>query len=113
MRADADRGTAHAPDGAFHIFQTPHGEHLCLDKAAKLEKGCTVAVFLAGDFMLVGRIVRRPSPHRRLVIRWRNAQGEEGVTRIFGLKGEDTQVWRVTGLFEPVPFADASDRDRD
>jgi hypothetical protein len=94
MRADPD--TAH---------QTPQGEYLMLNRMAKLEKGCTVAVFLTGDFVLVGRI-DRPVPHRRLVIRWRNAQGEEGVSRIFGLKDKDTQVWRVVGVHVPVPFAD-------
>ena len=40
------------------------------------------------------------------MIRWRNAQGEEGVSRIFGLKDKDTQVWRVVGVHVPVPFAD-------
>jgi len=93
MRADPD--TAH---------QTPQGEYLMLNRMAKLEKGCTVAVFLTGDFVLVGRIDRRPVLHRRLVIRWRNAQGEEGVSRIFGLKDKDTQVWRVVGVHT---FADA------
>jgi hypothetical protein len=95
MRADPDMA---------HL--TPQGEYLMLNRMAKLEKGCTVAVFLTGDFVLVGRIDRRPVPHRRLVIRWRNAQGEEGVSRIFGLKDKDTQVWRVVGVHVPVPFAD-------
>ena len=63
--------------GGTQSLKTPQGEYLIMDPAAKLEKGCTVAVFLAGDFMLVGRIDRRPVPHRRLVIRWRNAQGED------------------------------------
>ena len=112
MRADADRGTAHAPDRMCHtMFQTPHGEYLCLDKAAKLEKGCTVAVFLAGSFMFGGRIERRPVPHRRLVIRCRDVEGKEGLTRV-GLKG-NTEVWRVMGVFTPVPFADAEDGDPD
>ena len=93
------------PSGTYSLT-TPPGEYLILDQAAKLEQGCTVAVFLAGDFMLVGRIDKRPVPHRRLVIRWRNVQGEEGITRIFGLRDKDTQVWRVVGVQTPVPFAD-------
>ena len=101
MRADPD--TARAPDG---MCQTPQGECLMLNRKAKLEKGCTVAVFLAGSFMLVGRIERRPVPHRRLVIRCRNVEGAECVTRIYGLRDKDTQVWRVVGVFTPVPFAD-------
>ena len=73
----------------------------------RVAKGCTVAVFLAGSFMLVGRIDKRPVPHRRLVIRCRDVQGNECVTRIHGLRDDDTQVWRVMGVFTPVPFADA------
>jgi hypothetical protein len=42
-----------------------------------------------------------------LVIRCRNVKGDEYVTRIYGLRDADTQVWRVTGVFTPVPFADA------
>ena len=93
-----------------HLIQTPLGEYLCLDKSAKLENGCTVAVFLAGDFMLVGRTDRRPVPHRRLVIRCHDVQGNEGVTRIHGLRDKGTQVWRVVGVFEPVPFDDVNAR---
>jgi hypothetical protein len=100
------------PSGT-HSLTTPKGEYLILDQAAKLEQGCTVAVFLTGHFMLVGRIERRPVPHRRLVIRCRDVEGNEWVTRIYGLRDDDTQVWRVVGVFEPVPFADASDRDSD
>jgi hypothetical protein len=82
-------------------------------EASKIEKGCTVVVFLAGSFMVVGRIERGPSPYRRLVIRYRNVRGEEGVTRIYGLRDKDTQVWWVIGVYEPVPFADADDEVRD
>jgi hypothetical protein len=93
------------PSGTYSLA-TPPGEYLVSDSMAKLERGCTVAVFLSGDFMLVGRIDRRPVPHRRLVIRWRNVQGEEGISRIFGLRDKDTQVWRVVGVHVPVPFAE-------
>jgi len=75
-----------------------------MDHTAKLERGCTVAVFLCGAFMMVGRIARRPVAHRRLVIAYRNVEGNEGVTRIYGLRDEDTQVSRVIGVFTPVPF---------
>jgi len=91
------------PSGTYSLT-TPAGEYLILDPMAKLEQGCTVAVFLQGHFMLVGRIERRPTPHRRLVIRCRNVRGEEGVERIFGLRDKDTQVWRVVGVHVPVPF---------
>jgi hypothetical protein len=64
MCADPDLGM---------LCRTPVGEYLHLDTTAKLEKGCLVAVFLAGSFMLVGRIDRRPVSHRRLVIRCRDA----------------------------------------
>jgi hypothetical protein len=86
------------------LYGTPVGEYLHLDKVAKLEKGCLVAVFLADSFMFTGRIDRRPVPHRRLVIRCRDASGKEGLTRV-GLKG-NTEVWRVMGVFTPVPFVD-------
>ena len=36
---------------------------------------------------------------------------DECITRIYGLSDKDTQVWRVVGVFTPVPFADA-DRGR-
>jgi hypothetical protein len=98
------------PSGTYSLT-TPAGEYLMLDQAARLEKGCTVAVFLSGHFMLVGRIERRPVPHRRLVIRCRNIEGVEYVTRIYGLRDADTQIWRVMGVFTPVPFADVDDRD--
>jgi len=75
-------------------------------RAAKLEQGCTIAVFLAGHFMLVGRIERRPLSHRRLMIRCRSVKGDEYVTRIYGLRDDDMQVWQVTGVFTPVTFAD-------
>jgi len=92
----------HVDDDLGILFRTPMGEHLHLKKSAKLERGCTVAVFLAGSFMFVGRIERRPVPHLRLVIRCRDANGKEGLIRV-GLKG-NTEVWRVMGVFTPVPF---------
>ena len=71
-----------------------------------VENDCAVAVFLAGSCMLIGRIERRPVPHRRLVIRCRDVDGNECVTRIYGLRDEHTQVRRVVGVFESIPFAD-------
>ena len=85
-------------------LKTSHGDYLILDQAAKLEQGCVVAVFLAGSCMLIGRIERRPTPHRRLVIRCRDVEGNECVTRIYGLRDEHTQVRRVVGVLEPVPW---------
>ena len=44
----------------------------------------------------------RPLAHRHLVIGYRDAHGNEGVTRIWGLKDKDTQIWRVVGLVTPA-----------
>jgi hypothetical protein len=46
-----------------HILRhdTSQVEYLILDPMAKLEQGCTVAAFLTGHFMLVGRIERSPT----------------------------------------------------
>ena len=52
--------------------------------------------------MLVGKLLRRPVAHRHLVIGYRDAHGNEGVTRIWGLKDKDTQIWRVVGLVTPA-----------
>jgi hypothetical protein len=57
MRPDLNAVSVTNPSGT-HSLKPPQGEYLIMDQAAKLERGCTVAVFLAGDFMLVGRIVR-------------------------------------------------------
>jgi hypothetical protein len=107
----------HADDvtnpSSLYSIKTPQGEYLIFDKSAKIEKGCTVVVFLAGSFMAVGQIERRPTLHRRLVIRCRDVEGNEDVTRIYRLRDKDTQVWCVMGVYEPVPFADADDRGSD
>jgi hypothetical protein len=103
MGADPHRDAVHRPRSTSVVsITTPQGEQLILDQAAKLEQGCTVAVFLDGCFMLVGRLLRRPVAHRRLVIGYQDAHGNEGVTRIFGLRGEDTKVWRVTQVLRDI-----------
>ena len=33
--------------------------------------------------------------------------GQHCTTRMWGVKDKDVQIWRVTGVFTPVPFADA------
>jgi hypothetical protein len=38
------------PSGTYSLT-TPQGEYLILEQMAKLEQGCTVAVFLTGHFM--------------------------------------------------------------
>ena len=48
-------------DGAYR-FQSPAGEHLIMDCAAKLVQGCAVAVFLGGK-----RRKARPRDRRRWV----------------------------------------------
>jgi hypothetical protein len=78
-----------------------------MDKSAKLVRGCTVAVFLGGKFATVGRIGRRPVPSRHLVIECRDVNGDKRIERMWGLKDKDVQIWRVTGVWTPVPFADA------
>ena len=94
-----------------HGIRTPAGETLFLDQMAKLEKDCTVAVFLNGQFVLVGRILRRPTPYRRLVIGCRDVRGTEGITRIWGLRDRDVQVWRVVGVYLPTVWSDEPDDD--
>ena len=109
MRADPTHSAVRVTNPIVtYPLKTSQGDYLILDQAAKLEQGCTVAVFLTGCCMLIGRIERRPVPHRRLVIRCRDVEGNECVTRIYGLRDEHTQVRRVVGVFEPVPFADRS-----
>ena len=93
-------------DGTFRL-QSPTGERLIMDRAAKLIQGCMVAVFLGGKFATVGRIVRRPVPWRHLVIECRDVFGNKCIERMWGLKDKDVQIWRVTSVHIPVPFADA------
>ena len=55
---------ANDPSADIVGVRTPQGEELYMDRAKKLEQGCTVAVFLDGHFVLVGRLVRRPTANR-------------------------------------------------
>jgi hypothetical protein len=98
----------HVPtaDGSCFRVQSPAGEYLIV-VAAKLVRGCAVAMFHDGKFVLVGRIVRRPVPSRHLVIECRDVFGNKCTERRWGLKDKDVQIWRVTGVFTPAPFADA------
>jgi len=100
----------HVPtaDGTFRR-QSPTGEHLSVDRSAKLVQGCAVAILHAGKFVLVGRIVRRPVPSHHLVIEYRDVLGNKCIDRIWGLKDKDVQIWRVTGVHTPVP--DAPDKE--
>src|SRR5262245_25381501 len=89
-------------NGAF----TLQGERLIMDCSAELVRGCTVAVFLSGKFATVGRIIRRPVPSRHLVIECQDVYGNKCISRMWGLKDEHVQIWRVTGVFVPRQFAD-------
>jgi hypothetical protein len=91
--------------GTYRV-QSLAGEHLIMDRAAKLVQGCTVTVFLGGKIALVGRIVRRPVPSRHLVIECWDVHGNKRIERMWGLKDKDVQIWRVTGVQAPVPDAD-------
>jgi hypothetical protein len=84
-----------------------------MDPAAKLNRGCTVAVLFGGQFVLVGRIVRRPVPLRHLVIECRDVHGNKCIERRWGLKDQDVQIWRVTAVHTRAPFtfADASEEE--
>jgi len=66
--------------------QSPAGEHLIMDPAAKLVRGCTVAVLFGCKFVLVGRLARRPVQSRHLVIECRDVCGNKCITRVWGLK---------------------------
>src|SRR5262249_1467699 len=87
------------PDGTFLTA----GECLIMDRAAKLVRGCTVAVFLGGKFATVGRIVRRPVPWWHLVMECQDAKGDIRIERMWGLKDKDVQIWRVMGVLTPAP----------
>jgi hypothetical protein len=64
---------------------------LC-DPKAKLSHGCRVVVRMQGDFMLAGTIAnKRPVDFRRAVIAFRDVDGNERRTRIFGRRDADTQ----------------------
>jgi hypothetical protein len=88
-------------DGSFRV-QSPAGESLIMDPAAKLVRGCMVAVFQVGKFVLVGRIVRRPVPSRHLVLECRDVNGDKQCMRIWGLKDKEVQIWRVVGIHTPI-----------
>jgi hypothetical protein len=55
--------------------------------------------------VLVGRIVRRPVPSRHLSIECCDIYGSKFITRMWGLKDKDVQIWRITSVHTPVPFA--------
>jgi hypothetical protein len=54
--------------------------------------------------MLVGRVLRRPVRSQHLLIGYRDINGNQGTTRMWGLKSKGVDIWRVTGIFTPVPF---------
>ena len=97
------------PDGGYLTA----GERLILDQSAKLVRGCMIAVFLGGKFATVGRIVRRPVPSRHLVIQCQDANGDTRIERMWGLKDEHVQIWRVMGVHTPVPFTIEPEENRD
>jgi hypothetical protein len=87
------------PDPNIKGIRTRSGELLILDCAAPLAKGCTVAVLWDGQLAVVGRLLKRPHPLRHLVISFLDpGDGTKHITRVFGLRDADTQVWRVTGV---------------
>jgi hypothetical protein len=92
------------PGPVLRSIKTQVGEHLIVDETAKLEKGCTVAVLQDGNFVLVGRILRKPVASRHLIIGYEDVHGNKGTTRIWGLKEKDVDIWRVVGVHTTVPF---------
>ena len=92
------------PGPALYSIKTSDGMRLIVDKQAKLEKGCMVVVLLDTAPMVVGRILRRPMRTRHLLIGYREVHGNQGTTRMWGLKSKGVDIWRVTGTFTPVPF---------
>ena len=77
---------------------------LRIDHSARLEEGCTVALFWDGQLVQVGRLVRRPVPHRRFVIEVTEANGKVRRSRQFGPHDKDIVVYRVVGQGRVVPI---------
>src|SRR5262245_7746223 len=103
MRVDPHPNAVCGPNITYLAsIVTRQGQQLILDQTAKLEVGCTVAVFLKGSCMPVVRLLRRPLPHPRLVIGYRDAHGNQGITRIFGLRSEDIKVWRLKQVLRDI-----------
>ena len=90
------------PDPNIKGIRTSSGECLILDCAAPLSEGCTVAVLWDGRLAVVGRLLKRPHPLRHLVISFLDDGGCNRITRIWGLRDADTQVWRVTGVVRDI-----------
>ena len=80
------------PDPNIKGIRTSSGD------AAPLAKGCTVAVLWDGRLAVVGRLLKRPHPLRHLVISFLDDGGKNRITRMWGLRDADTQVWRVTAV---------------
>jgi hypothetical protein len=47
-------------------------------------------------------------PSRHLAIECCDTYGSKFVTRKWGLKNKDLQIWRVTAVHTPIPFSTAS-----
>ena len=98
----------------MHAEPSPHGygeslvilgdRALRIDHSARLEKGCTVALFWDDQLVQVGRLVRRPVPHRRFVIEVSVANGKVRRCRQFGPHDKDVRAYRVVGEGRVVPI---------
>jgi hypothetical protein len=79
-------------------------ECLRIDHSARLEQGCTVAVFWDGSLVMVGRLARRPVPHRHFVIELSDANGKVRRSRQLGPRDEEVKAYRVVGRGRVVPI---------
>jgi hypothetical protein len=80
------------------------------DPDAKLRHGSTVVVTWNRKLVLSGTIAnKRPVNYRRLRIRYRDDEGNDCITRIFGRGRKDAEVGikvaRVIGVFTPTKWA--------
>lgn len=89
--------------GSEQLVPFENGEFLRIDRAARLEEGDAVAVFWEDRLAMVGRLGRRPVPHRRYVVDV-NEGGKVRRHRQFGPHDEAVSIYRVVGRLRVVPI---------
>jgi hypothetical protein len=90
--------------GGQVVVCSPAGQYFVIDLKAKLEEGCTVAVFWHDYLVKVGRLRRRVHPRRRLAID-ELENGKSRVSRAFGLK--EAKAYRVAAILQRIDLPGA------